>query len=348
MTIYDIAREAGVSPATVSRVLTGNARVSPEKRARVESLLEKHNFQPNELARSLVRSRTKSIGLLIADVQNEYYSSLFRACSRAAEERGYSLMVANGFSELDAEYHALTRFEEQQMDVIAVIGGMVDRIEPPEGFVERLEQLRKRIPVLVLGEVENCSCPSIRLNDRSAMKDIMDHLAKMGNRRCAIIGGMKEVRSTLEKNRQFRELSSEYGFELHEEYIGNWSDYTIEGAFLAAEIFFEKLRKKSVPFPEAIVTINDLTAAGVLHYCHMHGIRVPEDISLVSFDNTSFSRVLSPPLSSVDYGYDDYGTLIADTAIRLAENKEVPLVQEIETRLVVRISSGYQRNTHVE
>ena len=343
MTIYDIAKEAGVSPATVSRVLTGNARVSAEKRERVEELLEKYQFRPNELARSLVKSKTKLIGLMMADVQNEYYSALFSSCARAAEDRGYSVMVANAFSDRASEYEILTRFEEQQVEAIVIVGGTIDRDEPVPEFVDRLKMINEKIPVLTLARIKGCSCPSVYIDDESAMREIVEHLAKMGNHRAAIIGGNQLVRSTREKCRYFRQYAGKYGFEIHDDYFDNWSDYSIEGGFTATEAFFEKLKKSGTPVPDALIAISDMTAAGVMHSCRMHSIRIPEDLSLVSFDNTSFSRVLYPPLSSVDYGYEMFGRKVIDSAVRLIEGGAVPQVQKIETHLIVRLSSGYLR-----
>ena len=343
MTIYDIAKEAGVSPATVSRVLTGNARVSESKRKAVEELLEKYQFRPNELARSLVKSKSRLIGLMMADVQNEYYSSLFSSCSRAADEQGYSVMVANAFSDRTAEYEVLNRFEEQQVEAIIIVGGTIDRYEPVPDFVRRLQMINKKIPVLTIARITGCDLPSIYIDDESAMREIVEHLAKMGNRRAAVIGGSKDVRSTREKCMYFRRYAEMCGLELWDEYFDNWSDYSIEGGFTTMEAFFAKIQENGAPIPDAVIAISDMTAAGIMHSCRLHSLNIPEDISLVSFDNTSFSRVLYPPLSSVDYGYEIFGRRVIDSVVRLIEGAEVPNIQKIDTHLIVRISSGYVR-----
>ena len=107
ITIYDIAKEAGVSPATVSRVLTKNAKVRPEKREKVEALIAKYNFKPNVLAKGLADTRTKTIGVLAADIRNPYYAALFVACEQAAREAGYTVVLYNSLGKTENEVELL-------------------------------------------------------------------------------------------------------------------------------------------------------------------------------------------------------------------------------------------------
>lgn len=112
ITIYDIAKEAGVSPATVSRILTGSTSVRQEKRDRVNKLIEKYNFSPNAMARALSETRTKVIGMVMADTSNPYYNSVFAACGNEAYQRGYVTMLFNTYSRAEMEVSALTKLRE--------------------------------------------------------------------------------------------------------------------------------------------------------------------------------------------------------------------------------------------
>ena len=126
ITIYDIAKEAGVSPATVSRVLTKNAKVRPENRQKVEALIAKYNFKPNVLAKGLADTRTKTIGVLAADIRNPYYAALFVACEQAAREAGYTVVLYNSLGKTENEVELLGKLQEQKVDAIIQLGGRVD------------------------------------------------------------------------------------------------------------------------------------------------------------------------------------------------------------------------------
>ena len=126
VTIYDIAKESGVSPATVSRVLTNNAKVSEEKRERVQQVIDKYNFKPNVLAKELSNARRQVIGMITADIRNPFYSELFVACEEVADQRGYTLLVCDGFSDRSREKRQLTKLANEKVDAVIQIGGAVD------------------------------------------------------------------------------------------------------------------------------------------------------------------------------------------------------------------------------
>ena len=140
ITIYDIAREAGVSPATVSRVLTGNAGVRSDKYEAVQALISKYNFRPNALARGLSETRRKVIGIIMADVRNAYYANLFVACEQAARKAGYSLLLENSLGQQEIEEAQLGLMEEQRVDAIILVGGRADDLHSNEAFVKKVNQ----------------------------------------------------------------------------------------------------------------------------------------------------------------------------------------------------------------
>ena len=138
ITIYDIAREAGVSPATVSRILTGATAVSPGKRERVMALIEKYQFRPNALARALTENRSRLIGMVVADSGNPYYISVFTAIENEAFKRGYATLMMNTHSTPAFEIAMLTKLRELQPDAIIVCGGRIDLEEPDPAFISLL------------------------------------------------------------------------------------------------------------------------------------------------------------------------------------------------------------------
>ena len=142
VTIYDIAREAGVSPATVSRILKGSATVSEEKVGRVSELIRKYNFHPSAVARALSQTRTRMIGMVMADTGNPYYSSVYSACCDEAYKRGYIPMLLSTQSRPEMEVSALTKLAEQRVDAIVICGGRVELIEPDPVFTRLLMSIR--------------------------------------------------------------------------------------------------------------------------------------------------------------------------------------------------------------
>ena len=118
ITIYDIAREAGVSAATVSRVLTNNANVRPEKKQKVQALIEKYNFKPNAMAKGLSDTKSKVIGVMVADVRNPFYAEVFLACELAAEKAGYTVLLCNSLGDTDREKQNLELFYEQRVSAV--------------------------------------------------------------------------------------------------------------------------------------------------------------------------------------------------------------------------------------
>lgn len=189
ITIYDIAREAGVSPATVSRVLTGNAGVRSDKYEAVQALISKYNFRPNALARGLSETRRKVIGIIMADVRNAYYANLFFACEQAARKAGYSLLLENSLGQQEIEEAQLGLMEEQRVDAIILVGGRADDLHSNEAFVEKVNQVSNSIPIILTGKLDGTSCYQVRIDAIKTMDLVMEHLLDLGHEDIALLGG---------------------------------------------------------------------------------------------------------------------------------------------------------------
>ena len=197
LTIYDIAREAGVSPATVSRVLTNTAGVSAAKRNLVQTIIDKYNFRPNALARGLSETRRKVIGLIMADVRNPYYAKLFVACEQAARVAGYSLLLENSLGRQEIEENQLVLMEEQRVDAVILVGGRVDDLQSNRAFVDRVNQINNSLPIILTGKLDGTSCYQVRINAIKTMDLVMDYLVGLGHSEIAIVGGYDSVTSSL-------------------------------------------------------------------------------------------------------------------------------------------------------
>lgn len=359
VSIYTIAKEAGVSPATVSRVINGSARVSEEKKKRVQELIEIHNFQPNALARSLMNMENRLIGLLVSDIRNPFYSMLAMECEAAAYRRGYLLMVCNSLGDNSRDLDYLNKFYRQRVDAVIQIGGSVDAAVPDPGFLSAVNRMAESIPFLTTGPLEGADCYRINIDEEQSMRLLMEYLHENGHEKIALVGGRRDVKSTAEKQRVYREMLTAYGIPVRREYILENGAYDVEGGEKTMMEFLES----GCALPTAVIAINDFTAVGVTHALREKGIRIPEEVSVVSFDNTFITETCVPRLTSVGYDYHAMGERLIETVIgaihsRLmdapgmdgqaahdpeAPEKKPPRLQMIRPELAVRNSAGKNR-----
>lgn len=338
ITIYDIAKEAGVSPATVSRVLTNNANVRREKREKILELITKYNFKPNALARGLADTKTRTIGVLAADVRNPYYAALFVECEKAARAADYTIVLCNSLGKMQNEVDLLSKLQEQKVDAIIQLGGRVDDLVSNTEYVEIVNQIISTIPVVVTGKLDGTRCHTVRIDSMKAMELLMEHLIGLGHSRIALIGGRSDVLATFEKYQKYKLILKENHIEYDERLVSDGGGYDFETGYRQMNELFEK----RLDFT-AVVAINDFSAMGVIKSISEHGYRIPDDISVVSYDNTYMAEVSMPSLTSIDYNYEEYGRQLVDTAIALIDGKNITLTCMISPTLVIRESSGVCR-----
>ncbi len=335
ITIYDIAKEAGVSASTVSRVITNSANVRTEKKEKVLALIEKYNFKPNALAKGLADTKTRTIGVLAADVRNPYYASLFVACESAARDAGYTVVLCNSLGETEKEVELLGKLQEQKVDAIIQFGGRVDDLASNIEYVELINQIMAKIPVIVTGKLDGTRCHVVRIDAMKAMEIIMDHLLELGHKRIALIGGSRDVLSTFEKHQRYKQILKENMIEYDPELVDGDSSYNFESGYEG----MNKMLDKGVSLT-AVVAINDFSAIGVMQSIREHGLKIPEDISVVSYDNTYVTEMTSPKLTSVDYNYEEYGRKLIDTATAMIEGRKAGRLRMVTPTLAVRGSTG--------
>ena len=206
ITIYDIAKEAGVSPSTVSRVLTNSANVRQEKKEKVLALIEKYHFKPNALAKGLADTKTRTIGILAADIRNPYYAALFVACEQAARAADYTVVLCNSLGVTETERELLGKLQEQKVDAIIQLGGRVDDLVSNEEYVELVNQVMATTPLVVTGKLDGTRCNTVRIDSMQAMELLMEHLIGLNHKRIALIGGRKDVLATFEKYQRYKQI----------------------------------------------------------------------------------------------------------------------------------------------
>ncbi len=336
VTIYDIAREAGVSPATVSRILTGTAAVRPEKRERVMQLIEEYDFHPNALARALTVTKSGLIGMIMADSVNPYYASLFSACENEAFSRGYSVLLMCTESRPENESRMIRKVQELRADAVIICGGRIDLNEPDPLFLRELSSLRESTRVIVGSRAPGGGIPGVAVDHRASMDAALRYLIRLGHRKIGFIYTGPENYGTVERLDQFRKGLAAAGLPCREDWLVQVKSYNIPSGMEGVE------KLMALPeLPTALLGMNDLVTAGILRGLIAHGLRVPEDISLLGFDDTFVSDITSPRLSSVSYDYANFARLLMDAA--LEEKEDQPEYRLIPVFLTERESCAPPR-----
>jgi len=332
ITVYDIAREAGVSPATVSRVLTGNAKVSEDKRCRVQNIIKKYDFEPNSIARSLSKQESKTIGMIVPDIRNPFYSTLFIECEMEAIQFGYNMILCNTINEIASEGGQLRNMMEKRVDAIIQVGGSVDEVAPDPQYIELVDKVSKKIPTVIAGELEGANVYRIISETTHGMYDLMAYLSGLGHKEIAFIGGRASVIPTLRKRQALTQFLKEQNIFLRPEFLID-TEYSIEGGYEAAR----KLLKLD-HLPTAIIAVNESVAMGIVRALGEKKLRVPEDISIVGYDDTFYSEMISPPLTCISYNLKSYAQMIMETIIQIINKEDTEKIKYVPTYLAVRSS----------
>ena len=338
VTIYQIATEAGVSPSTVSRVLTGNARVGPEKRRAVEDAIERHQFRPNAMARSLTRRESRVIGCILPDVSHPFWGAAFLGAENRAMELGYSLLLGNTMNDrvghvTHLESRLLEVMLEKQVDAILMMGG---RVQETRAIPEHLEEMRgvlRHVPVVTAsGRMAGMDCHSVEADEGLGVRTAVNYLVTLGHTRIGFLGGVRGIEPSDTRMGCHRAALHERGLE----YVESWC---VEGGFgvdegkAAMETFLSMTHR-----PTAMICFNDLTAMGAVHTLRRSGLRVPEEMSIVGIDNIPMSEYITPRLTTVDLDPYGQGQTALDLLAGILDGKPTERHVVIQPRLVIRDS----------
>jgi LacI family transcriptional regulator len=342
ITIYHIAEQAGVSISTVSRVLNGSSLVSPKTRAHVQALISQHRFSPNPLARNLTGSKSKTIGVILPDITNPYFSSLFLEIERYAIEQGYSAALFNtmygsfsrSFSKFIEEKDFFQTALDKRLDGLIITGGQIDMDTVSTAYREALNTLQKEIPVVIIGQkFEGTRCLFVERNLERGVFTVVRHLYNLGHRRIGFIGGEVGVRITSDRFRAYQKILAELGLSFNQDYV-HFSDYYAGDGYAAMQ---EQMR---LSMPSALVAINDTVALGVIRAAADAGLTVPQDLSIASCDRFFFSDYSVPRITSLDQQNDYLGRLAIVELINLMQGLDHGNSLSPTPCLVVRESCG--------
>lgn len=330
-TVSDIALAAQVSPSTVSRVLTGSTRVHPDKRAAVLAAIERLQFRPNLAARSLVRGRSMAIGVLTQQPSSQFYAELAEGIETGLSNgSGYYPIFASGHWHADEERKALQQLLARQVDGLIVLAG-----DLPD---DELRAIAAQLPMIVVGRVvAGIEAQCLVVQNFAGAYQAVRHLIDLQHRRIVHVTGIATQSDAVERWHGYEQALRDCGLPIDEHLIVN-GDFTTPGGLIALEV----LLGRGVPFT-AIFTGNDQMAYGVRLGLYRRGLRVPDDISLVGFDDLFTSAYTIPPLTTVRQSMRKQGLLAAQAILRILGD-EPPDLQPVATELVIRESTARLRS----
>lgn len=336
VSIRDVARRAAVSIATVSRAVNGITTVDPELAKRVWKAVEEVGYVPNPQARALVSGRSRMLGLIVSEITNPFFPELVQEFENLAVAQGYEVMIGSTNYDPKRTESLIRRMLQRNVDGVAV---MTFGIE--EDLVKKL--VESEFPLVFVDAGPRL--PNIRVlkvNYGEGIREAVQHLAALGHRAIAFISGPLRLRSAVARRDAFLNSMAELGLNAPSGHIVE-GDHTMEGGMAAIECLVAHAQ-----LPTAVLCSNDMTAIGVLHGLYRTTHKVPNDISVVGFDDIHLAQFMLPPLTTVQMSCKHLAAA-AVQALRAGVEPDHPRAAqkewEIPTRLVVRQSSTFPRGT---
>ena len=332
MRIKDVAHEAGVSTATVSHVINDTKYVTDETRQKVQDAIQKLNFYPNAHARTLASGRSNIIGLLVSDISNPFFPELVKSIEAAAFEHGYNLMLFNTNYDAKRAADYVRRLIELKVAGVAL---MTAELEP--ALIDELANKQVRTVFNDIGIVgENMS--NIVLDYSAGIEEAVRHLVSLGHEKIAHIAGSSRIRSGVIRREAFVDAMKRY-LPNEKKLLIVEGDFRIESGRMAATEILE-----SKKLPTAVVVANDMMALGAMQEFKAAGLKIPQDISIVGFDDIAFASLSEPPLTTICSPRVEIGRRAIEALITTIKTPNQQGVEiRIPTYLITRKSTAPPR-----
>jgi len=333
-TIYDVARLAGVSPSTVSRMLNGKGQFAPATRTAVEQAVEQLRYRPNTIARSLRTKSTQTIAFLLPYVPDPFFVSLIGGIQQHALNHDYAILLCVTEGDPEREERYLHLLQAKQVD-----GALIDGPVLPATRVARF--VEDGFPIVCVDrDVDLPSVPLVQVDNRLGARRATEHLLSLGHRRIAHVSGseLQRLRHSRERLAGYREALAAAGVREDPRLVAT-GDYTEEGGRGATRALLDAGAEFS-----AVFAANDLSAIGAMRALAERGRRVPTDVSVVGFDDVHISAFINPPLTTVHQPAAEIAQRATELLIALIHGREVAERRHVlEPRLVVRASTSAPR-----
>lgn len=312
ITIYDVAREASVSMATVSRVVNGNPNVKPATRKKVNEVIERLGYRPNAVARGLASKKTTTVGVIIPDISSIFYAELARGIEDIATMYKYNIILSNSDSNEDKEMHLIQTMLGKQVDGLVFMSSNIT-----DQHIEEFK--RSSVPIVLAGTIEDSAqIPSVNIDYEQAVIDVITSFAEKGHKKIAMVSGPLQ-NAIIEKKMLpgYRKALEAANLPFNEEYVVE-TDSTYDDGIEALNQLMELEDK-----PTAIFVISDEAALGIIHAAQDRGISIPDDLEVISSDNTRLSLMVRPRLTTVVQPLYDIGAVSMRLLTKLMNKEEV-------------------------
>jgi DNA-binding LacI/PurR family transcriptional regulator len=331
VSIKDVAARSGVSIATVSHVLNRTRGTRPATRDRVLLAIQELGYSQNQAARNLARGRSSLLGLIISDIRNPFFPDITSAFQDLALDHDMDAVVLNTNYDSARTLNAVRRLIGMQVAGVAIL---TSQIEP--AAVDMLPQAGVPSVFLDLGRVDR-NISNIAVDYEQGIGAALRHLAEMGHTRIGYIGGPVHLSSVARRKMAFLDIAAHLGLEPCS--LAD-ADFTVKGGYSACSAMLRNGQR-----PTAIVTGNDLTAIGVMHSAWDAGLRLPEDLSIVGFDDIVFSEYTQPALTTVAVPRKEIGAVAFEALWTMIKDPDhAGRAYSVETRLVIRQSTTARTN----
>jgi len=310
MTIKELSKLAGVSPATISRVTNNSGYVKAEVRERIEKLIEETGYVPNSIARNLKRKKTNIIGVIIPKISSETTGRVVEGITEIANQKGYELLLGNTRNKNSGEIEYLKILHEKRVDGILVLTSGITK-----EHIKVIKQIK--IPTVFVGQdASKYNLPSVVQDEKNALFEMTNHLIKSGHKHIGFIG-VDELDHSIGVLRKegYKKAIKKAGLK-ENVFVG---DFSVNTAYRGAR----ELTAKNSNIT-AIVSVTDNLAIGAMNYFFDQGKKVPEDVSITGVGDTSNSALFNPRITTIHYNYGETGKNAADLLFKLIEDGKAP------------------------
>lgn len=332
--IYDVAREAKVSVFTVSAVINNNGQVSSASQRRVQAAIEKLNYRPNLLARSLAKRQTFTIGIVVPDISNPFFPQVVRGAEDVLQKAGYSAILCNSDDQAEKEEHYLEFLMSRRVDGI-ILAKTPTKMNP----AVRQRLLDSKIPlVLLMRTSPDVSADAILTDDAGGAFEAVSHLAGLGYKNIAVVSGPLDVSNAIDRQNGYLKALSSHKLKLDPKLVYE-GDYRMDSGYRAGLTLLPRR-------PEAVFVANYMMMIGFIKAADELGLHCPEDFAIVSFDDYPWLGLFRPRMTTVEIPKYDLGATGAQCLLnRLEAKTQKQSIVKLPTQLRVRESCGFQLRT---
>jgi DNA-binding LacI/PurR family transcriptional regulator len=326
ITISDLAKVTGLAKSTVSGVLNNKSGFSERTRQKVLKAAEQYGYVPNEIARGLSIKSTKTIGLVIKDITNPFYSKITKGVQEVANENGYTVFLCSSFEDHQKEIDQIQAMIGRRVDGL-IIAPLLEEVT----FDHLFDLKRHGVPFVLLGSVPELECDFVEFDDYSGSRQVVDYLISCGHRSIGFVTGLRTSKASNQRFQGYKDTLSANGLQLNPHYIFEEAQHLSDGFEIGRKLVVMKDR------PSAMICFDDVIAMGVIKAFESAFLKIPDDLSLVGFDDID---LMIFPLTTVSIPAYEAGKELVRTLLERISGDEVKEYRHIvfEEKLVIRSS----------